>query len=104
MRRYIPRDVNPIWLEDDMEQVTLLKTSHELANSSVAYGDLPDGTQLSDCPLPCTTTFVETRLISETESLTNYSTLDLTFSQTMTITTTGFVRFNLAKVKLQWLT
>ena len=101
LKNHIPPNIYPIWLEDNLNEVTVITAIQRIENSSVDLGDLPDGTQLSDCPLPCTTTFVETRLISETSSLNNISILNLTFSPTMTVITTRFVRFVLAKEKLQ---
>ena len=65
-------------------------------NNSIAYGDLLDGSQISDCPLPCTTTSVESRILTET-SYENISKIDLTFSPTIIVTTTSFLKFIFAK-------
>ena len=63
-----------------------------------AYQDLMDGTELSDCPLPCTTTSIQTKLLSERYEFYNRSILDITFSPLMTVTSTRFLTFDLAKV------
>jgi hypothetical protein len=66
-------------------------------NSSLAaYGDLFDGTQLSDCPLPCTTKNTETKHISDNIGPRNLSTLLLTFSSKVLVTRTDFPEFSLA--------
>ena len=75
-----------------MNKVTKHMLIDQFPNNSIDYADLPDGTQLSDCPLPCTTTYVETRLLSE-RPISNVSTLNLTFSPTIQVTTTSFLKF-----------
>ena len=63
----------------------------------LSYADLFDGTQLSDCPLPCTTTYTETKhLFDRTVSNSNISTLLLTVSSKVLVTRTDFPEFSLA--------
>ena len=93
----LPPGLVPIWLTDNMDQVTTKMVVDTFPNNSIVYADLEDGTQLSDCPLPCTTTSVETRLLAETISTHNSSTINLTFSPTIIVTTTSFLKFIFAK-------
>ena len=93
----LPPGLVPIWLTDNMDQVTTKMVVDTFPNNSIVYEDLEDGTQLSDCPLPCTTTSVETRLLAETISTHNSSTINLTFSPTIIVPTTSFLKFNFAK-------
>ena len=97
MRRSLPQGLVPIWLTDNMDQVTTKMVVDTFPNNSILYEDLEDGTQLSDCPLPCTTTSVETRLLAETISTDNSSTINLTFSPTIIVTTKSFLKFIFAK-------
>ena len=64
--------------------------------SLAIYRDLFDGTQLSDCPLPCTTTNTETKHLFYRTSVRNYSTILLTFSSKVLVTRTDFPEFSLA--------
>ena len=97
LHRSLPPNLVPIWLADSLEQVSPSMQVDTFPNNSIAYDDLPDGTQLSDCPLPCTTTSVETRILTETSSSNNISTINLTFSPTIIVTTTSFLKFIFAK-------
>ena len=96
LHRSLPPDLVPIWLADSLDQVSPTMQVDTFPNNSISYGDLPDGTQISDCPLPCTTTSAETRILSET-SYENVSRIDLTFSPTIIVTTTSFLKFIFAK-------
>ena len=89
--------LEPIWLADKMDTVTTQMNIEKFPNNSIAYGDLLDGTQISDCPFPCIATYVETRLLSESLSTFNGSHIDLTFSPNISITTTSFLKFIFAK-------
>ena len=64
----------------------------------VSYGDLIDGTQLSDCPLPCTTTNTETKQLYEKTNSRNASTISLSFSSRVMVTKTDFLKFSLASL------
>ena len=65
-------------------------------SSMVKYEDLFEGTQLSDCPLPCTTTHTETNYLHETPDPRNFSSLFLTFSSKVMVTRTDFLNFSLS--------
>ena len=97
LQRSLPTGLVPIWLKDNMDDVTTKMVVEKFPNNSISYEDLFDGTQLSDCPLPCTTTSVETRLLTETIRTDNSSGINLTFSPTIIITTTSFLKFTIAK-------
>ena len=62
-----------------------------------AYGDLFDGTQLSDCPVPCTTTNTDTKHLFDITNVrnSNSSTILLTFSSKVLVTKTDFPEFSL---------
>ena len=96
LHRSLPPDLVPIWLADSLDQVSPTMQVDTFPNNSIAYDDLPDGTQISDCPLPCTTTSVESRILTET-SYENVSRIDLTFSPKIIVTTTSFLKFIFAK-------
>ena len=60
------------------------------------YDNLWGGSKPSPCPLPCTTTYTDTRLLSNIPAkLGNTSFIDLHFSNTMKVTTTDFLPFYL---------
>ena len=80
-----------------MTKVTRKSFIDKFPDNDIAYEDLMDGSQLSDCLLPCTRTHVETRIVMEKWRKTNYSVFDLSFSPTIQITTTRFPEFILAK-------
>ena len=65
-------------------------------SSLVTFKDLMDGSQLSDCPLPCTTTNTETKHILDRTGNRNYPTLFLSFSSKVMVTRTDFLKFSLA--------
>ena len=62
----------------------------------VDYFDSFDGTQLSDCPLPCTTTNTETKHLYGRTDNRNVSTISLTFSSKVLVKRTDFLKFSLA--------
>ena len=64
----------------------------------MTYGDLVVGSQLSDCPLPCTTTRTKTKHLFDTPEDRNISTLALTFSGKVLVTRTDFLTFSLASL------
>ena len=67
-------------------------------SSTISYEDLWDGTQLSPCPLPCSTTHTDTRLLAEYPGTKNSSRINLTFSTKVEVTTTDFLKFYLSTV------
>lgn len=60
------------------------------------YLDLFDGTKISDCPLPCTTIFTESRILVEFPRTTNTSRINLTFSAKVQVTITDNLKFYLS--------
>ena len=55
-----------------------------------ALQDLVDGTQVSDCPLPCKTTHTQTALLQKSAS--DASRLEISFSSTVHTKTTDMIR------------
>ena len=89
----LPPGLVPIWSVDTMENVTTKLYIEELPNTPYDYEDLHDGTQISPCLLPCSTISIESRLLAEKMSRGNFSTISLTFSQSISVTTTDFLKF-----------
>ena len=79
----------PIWLADNTDNVSI----HHLT-TSIEIGDIMDGTSLSDCPLPCSTIYTQTRFISET--IKHFTGIKITFSPSVQVTTTDFVKPSLS--------
>ena len=65
LAKYYGPNLVPFWATYDQENVTRSQT----IDWSFDYGPLYDGTTVSDCPLPCTTTSVNARLISRKQVL-----------------------------------
>ena len=97
--RFVPKGIHPIWLEDDLEKVTVQESILDkyLNFNAEKYADLMAGDEVSDCPLPCSTTFVKTKVLEESLNGRNNSILKITFSPTIHVTTTSFIKFELAK-------
>ena len=111
-----PPNLVPVWLTDNMENVTSKMTMRHLGNkfsfkiqlmdnrnvpfsgnsTGTHYEDLADGTELSDCPLPCTTTKTDTRLLAKYPTSHNGSLINLTFSSKVVVTRTDLLVFNLS--------
>ena len=93
IRRFLaenyPQNFTPVWVTDDM---TLVTTSMSVTNRS--YGDIVDGTIVSDCPFPCRTTFVSTQIATEGSSYKD-SSIEITFDQSVTVVSTDFVTFSM---------
>ena len=53
--------------------------------------DLVDGSQASDCPLPCKTTQTQTRFLHESVTPNN-TWIDISFSSKVKVTTTDMLR------------
>ena len=54
--------------------------------------NLFDGSQVSDCPLPCKTTQTQTRLLHESVTPNNTAKIDIYFSSKVKVTTTDMLR------------
>ena len=61
--KYFGPDFVPVWATGDLSNVT---TSHFI-DWNYDYGLLFDGSKMSDCPLPCTTTTVNTVFIARSQ-------------------------------------
>ena len=89
----------PVWAADDLNQVTkkIIFDSKEKYLKPVLYYDLFDGTVVSPCPLPCTSTQMSGTHISTTYLTASYSQFSLTFSQTVTLDVSEYPVFELAR-------
>ena len=99
LKSYAPPDFVPFWVDSDWSKVTNL-TTYKMSstyNKSVPWNQnyecIFDGTSVSDCPLPCTITSVVAKKEDETVV---ESGIDITFLQTVLITTTSFPNFQLS--------
>ena len=88
---FYPPHFTPVWATDN---TTLVTTSMLVTNNS--YVDLADGTQLSDCPVPCRSTTFISSLIATEASSSNQSSIEITFEETVTVAVTDFAQFTLA--------
>jgi hypothetical protein len=79
----------PIWATN-LTDVSYTKWENA---SSLDLAQLFEGTTVSPCPLPCRTARVTARLL--TERYDDESVLQITFDQTVTVTTTDFVQFSI---------
>ena len=88
LENHYPPNFYPLWATDN---ISLVSSSIILNNRS--YVDFADGTELSDCPLPCkTTTFVSSHIATEPSSF-NKSSIEITFGNTVMASITDFKKF-----------
>jgi hypothetical protein len=83
----------PIWLAGNLENVSI----HHLApepSSIESISDILLGNSLFDCPLPCSTISTQTRFVSENIVDDNF--IIITFSPSVQVTTTDFVKQSLS--------
>ena len=97
VRSALPKDLSPIWAAYSFDNVTerwlfKAKPGYTLPDY---YSDLLDGTQPSDCPLPCSTISVDSRLLGHSNGV-NSSMIDLTFNPTVLVTSTDFIQCTFA--------
>ena len=91
---YSPKLV-PVWSTQNMSEVSRLLIDPD-TNQTVSYEDLSDGTQISDCKLPCTQTYVTTRVISYNSNAKDVlDSISLTFVDSMEIMSHNFPGFQL---------
>ena len=91
IKNIIPAGLNPFWTVENINDATKEIFIEDIPQ---IYEDLADGTYRSPCPLPCTIININSRTIHKTASSTNYSTVDLTFDQSVQLTATTFVKFS----------
>ena len=87
---FYPPHFTPMWSTDNM---TLLTMQMLVTNNS--YVDLADGTQVSDCPVPCRSTIFVSSLIATEQTSFNDSSIEITFENTVAIYMTDFAQFTL---------
>ena len=93
-RNVTPPGLIPIWSVSKRENVTTKLYIKNITNSKYDYHDLMDGTQKSECLMPCKTISIESRQLSEIMSQTKTSFIELTFSQDIVVSKTSFVKFS----------
>ena len=95
LEKNYPPGFLPVWASDDLSKVT---TSIFGGNYSFvdAFADIVTGDAVSDCPLPCTSTEITTVFLDEKNEARTIPTsrIDIAFSDTVTVTTTDFPKFN----------
>ena len=94
--KYFPTNFTPIWTVDDMESVTKQISFDDQHLSRVpmtSYTDLMTGTTISDCLMPCTKTKIEIVAVDEKFVVYKDSTIDITFTRTVTMSKTDFPTF-----------
>ena len=62
-----------------------------------SYTDLMTGTTISDCLMPCTKTKIEIVAVDEKFVVYKDSTIDITFTRTVTVSKTDFPQFSIVK-------
>ena len=89
LEKYYPKGFTPVWATDNMSLATKFAVVH-----NNCYADLGDGTQHSDCPLPClTTTFLSSFLSIESQN-SKTSSIEITLKDTVTVFDTDFVQIS----------
>ena len=90
----LPPGLVPIWAVDMMDNVTTKLHLENVPNTGFSYLDLPDGNQASLCKLPCSTISISSRTLYEEKNSGNTSGINLTFSQTVLVSYTHFLKFS----------
>ena len=88
----------PVWSTQNMTEVSRLLTYPMVfPNHTVSYEDLSDGTQISDCRLPCTQTYVKSRSISFVTNAKDdvLDSISVTFVDNVDVTLYDYPRFQL---------
>ena len=85
-------DFVPIWATSSSNVSDVMWDNATGWDLHAALVPLFDGGQVSDCPLPCKTTSVTTRLL--TERFEKEIIIEIVFGDTVTTTSTDFVKFN----------
>ena len=103
MRNLLPADLMPMWLSDNFSEVST-QVFDENGTSYDALLDLFDGSNLSDCPLPCKTTQTRNKFLFE--SLGEDARIEITFSSTVRVSKTDLewptITSFLSEVKLKF--
>ena len=90
----LPPGLVPIWLTNNTEEVTSLLNQTRLSDSEIYY-KLHNGLQKSNCPVPCSTFYVESKYI--TGEWYSSSGIDLDLSQDIIVIKTEFLKFTFEK-------
>ena len=99
MKKDYPPDFVPVWATDDLSRVTerIHGDKEEFDNKEIPYFNIVAGNAKSDCPLPCKSTKIMSVFLDEKSEPKNTSKIDIAFSDTLTITTSDFPKFNPAE-------
>lgn len=90
LRSSLHPGIVPIWLVSNTENVTTFLYEDSLGDFSPLF----NGILKSDCPLPCSTIHVESRLFRQEEQKNGRGFIELHFSQALMVTDTYFQKFN----------
>merc|ERR1711879_1037310 len=82
----------PFWVTDDLNEVTNMS----VYNGTSHYGNILDGTDESLCKIPCLKTKIFGAEISRTKVDRNFSKLDITIKQSVTVTEYFFPKFSVS--------
>ena len=91
VQNWLPKNFRPFWAVDNFHNIT---ENVFLEEYPKGLGNLIDGTQPPDCPLPCSTTTVDARIMTYSKS-NEVSLIDLTFNPTVLVTSTDFIKTTL---------
>ena len=98
LNKALPPSLVPICATNNISLVTKNIYLPKFPQGKYDFVDLFDGTQISTCLLPCTTVYVESRLLTESVTPENVSKIDIYFNPHVTVTTTDFIKFIFANL------
>ena len=92
-KNHFPPTFMPVWATNNMSEVTTAMSLPTVPK----YSKLFDGTEVSDCPLPCTTTAISAALLYKTKKAKfDGSQIILTMSESVLVSTTDFQKFTIS--------
>ena len=90
LQNYFGEEFTPFWATGNMSKVSTGNISDPFKTYN--YVEVFDGSSQSDCPLPCKTTFMTTKLLDEKYH--KDPAVHIIFADSVTLTKTDFVSFN----------
>ena len=98
IRKYLDgmglKNVIPVWATDSIDEVTEYMAVEMDEQSEVKELQVFSGVNMGDCKDPCTSTSIDTRLLSMSESSGNTTIILISISEYITIEETVMVNFN----------
>ena len=88
----LPISLKPVWLVDDIASASVHYILH--GNFPPNFYDFFNGNRRSNCSLPCSTIKIESRYLYTDKLHTNYSMIELSLPEIMSVSTTRFLRFS----------